>query len=103
VVERGVEVISRLKVTNFRALEAAEIPFAPLTAIVGPNGVGKTSILRAIDIVLGPAWPSMRSIRVPQDFSRFDPTRDLLIEVYFDPPATHVDAMKMGISYCGVA
>lgn len=86
--------ITRLRVTNFRALEAVDIPFSPLTAIVGPNGVGKTSILRAIDMLLGSAWPSMRSIRVPQDFTRFEPGRDLVIEVYFNPPVIHSDAMR---------
>lgn len=64
-----------------------------LTAIVGPNGSGKTSVLRAIGLVLGEFWPSLRSVRVPQDFTRFDTSLDLVTEVSFDPALTHEDSM----------
>lgn len=83
--------LTKLHVRNFRSLADVEAPIAPLTAIVGPNGTGKTSLLRAIDLVLGETWPSLRSFRVPQDFTAFDPTRDIEIVVGFDPPYVHRD------------
>ena len=53
--------ISEVRVNNYRALQDMVIPIGPLTAFVGPNGVGKTSILRAVDLVLGRAWPELTS------------------------------------------
>lgn len=83
--------LTKLRIKNFRSLENVDIPLSPLTAIVGPNGVGKTTILRAIELVLGDAWPSLRSFRIPQDFTHFDATRDIEIIVSFDPPYVHRD------------
>jgi putative ATP-dependent endonuclease of OLD family len=84
-------VLTHLQVQNYRCLENVEVPLSPLTAIVGPNGVGKTTILRAIELVLGEAWPSLRSFRVPQDFTDFNASRELQLKVSFDPPYQHSD------------
>ena len=89
----GPRVITALKCRNYRSLENVEVAASRLTAMVGPNGTGKTSILRALGLVLGDTWPSMRSIRVPYDFTRFDTALELGIEVRFDPPLKHVDAL----------
>jgi putative ATP-dependent endonuclease of OLD family len=86
-------VISYLRSQNYRSLEEVNFPLTPLTAIIGPNGAGKTSILRALELVLGTAWPSIRSLRIPHDFTGFDTDKELLIEVGFDPPLDHEDAM----------
>lgn len=86
--------LTRLIVKNFRCLEEIDIPLGPLVSFVGPNGSGKTTILRAIELVLGDAWPSLRSFRIPQDFTNFDSTLDLEIIVYFDPPYLHRDTVS---------
>lgn len=86
--------LTRLQTKNFRSLEDIDFPLGPLTAIVGPNGTGKTTILRAIDLVLGDVWPSLRSFRIPQDFTNFDATRDIEIIVHFDPPYKHRDTLS---------
>ena len=57
-----------------------------MTAFVGPNGSGKTTILRSLDLLLGNAWPSLARIAIPQDFTRFDGGRPLSIEAHFDQP-----------------
>ncbi len=85
--------LTRLQVRNFRCLEEIDLPLKPLTAIVGPNGTGKTAILRAIDLVLGDAWPSLRSFRIPQDFTNFDTTRAIEITIHFDPPYESEDSL----------
>ena len=41
--------IKTVKITNFRTLEDASIPFDDITTFIGPNGAGKSTILRALD------------------------------------------------------
>lgn len=78
---------------NFRSLERVDLPLAPLTALVGPNGAGKTAVIAGIDMVLGNYWPSLRSVREPQDFTNFDATLTLGITVYGREPYLHQDAL----------
>ena len=52
-------VLERLWLTDFRSLEALDLEFARgVTALVGPNGSGKTNIVEAIGWLM-----SMRSFR----------------------------------------
>ena len=47
--------VKRIKIINFRALQYADISLQPgLNIMIGPNNVGKSTILSAIDIVLNP-------------------------------------------------
>ncbi|MFD7001550.1 ATP-dependent endonuclease [Streptomyces mirabilis] len=39
----------RARIENFRCLQSAEVRFDGVTSIIGPNGVGKSTILRALD------------------------------------------------------
>lgn len=41
--------IKRARIQNFRCLEDVEIAFDCVTTFIGPNGVGKSSVLRALD------------------------------------------------------
>ncbi|GBD40032.1 DNA replication and repair protein RecF [bacterium HR37] len=86
--------LTRLCVKNFRCLEEVDVPLAPLTAFVGPNGSGKTTLLRAINLVCGDVWPSIRSFRIPEDFTAFDTSRDIEITVWFDPLYEHLDTLS---------
>jgi putative ATP-dependent endonuclease of the OLD family len=44
--------------------------------------------------VLGDVWPSLRSFRIPQDFTKFEASREIAITVTFDPPYLHRDAVS---------
>jgi putative ATP-dependent endonuclease of the OLD family len=80
--------IARLRVSNFRSIESLELKLSRLCALVGENDVGKTNILRAIKTVLVKDWLSTRDF-VAEDYHRFDPSRDICIELECDPPLTY--------------
>lgn len=46
--------LAKLTVNNFRGIKHAEVSFAGNAVLVGDNNVGKSTILEAIDLVLGP-------------------------------------------------
>jgi AAA15 family ATPase/GTPase len=41
--------IKRVWIQGFRSLRNVEIPFDDITTFIGPNGVGKSSVLRALN------------------------------------------------------
>lgn len=41
--------IQSVRIKNFRALKNVTIPFDSVTTFIGPNGVGKSTVLRALD------------------------------------------------------
>jgi putative ATP-dependent endonuclease of OLD family len=46
--------ISRVKIENFRGVQTASIILSKHSVLIGDNNVGKTTVLEAIDLVLGP-------------------------------------------------
>lgn len=46
---------SRLRVTGYRRLRAVEFNLRPLNVLIGANGIGKTSILQAFDLLAASA------------------------------------------------
>src|SRR2546426_6366648 len=62
--------VTRLKLANLRAIEAAEFRFQPgFNLIVGVNGVGKTSVLDALSILLSPVVKHVNRLRTTRAFS----------------------------------
>lgn len=48
--------IAKLEIKNFRSIKHLILEPKSLCALIGPNNVGKTNILKAIDLVLGEGW-----------------------------------------------
>ena len=46
--------IAQLNIMNFRGIATAELKFDGHTVLIGDNNSGKSSVLEAIDLVLGP-------------------------------------------------
>lgn len=46
--------VNRIKIKNFRGIEAATIVLPKHTVLIGDNNTGKTTILEALDLALGP-------------------------------------------------
>jgi len=40
--------IARISARNFRSLKNVDVPLAPLTVLIGPNGSGKTNLLNVL-------------------------------------------------------
>lgn len=60
--------VARLKIKNFRGIAAAELHFGSHTVLIGDNNTGKSSVLEAIDLVLGPDRISRSSPIDEHDF-----------------------------------
>jgi energy-coupling factor transporter ATP-binding protein EcfA2 len=78
--------ITRAKFQNFKALRDVEVTFdSRLTVLVGPNGSGKTTVLRGIDelLLLGFGVPLSRAVNFRPDFMflKYHPEERILLEV----------------------
>lgn len=60
--------ISRLTIENFRGIKAAELVLPDHVVLIGDNNTGKSTILEAIDLVLGPDRLSRRPPIDEHDF-----------------------------------
>jgi putative ATP-dependent endonuclease of the OLD family len=61
-------IVTRLKVEEFRGVKHCEIIFQGHAALVGDNNTGKSTILEAIDLVLGPERLSRYPVIDEHDF-----------------------------------
>lgn len=50
--------ITKVVLENYKSHSRTEIPLRPLTVLVGPNSVGKTSVLEAIERVVAAGMPT---------------------------------------------
>lgn len=60
--------VARLYVENFRGIKRAEVILPKHAVIVGDNNIGKSTLLEAIDLVLGPERLSRRPVIDEHDF-----------------------------------
>jgi putative ATP-dependent endonuclease of OLD family len=74
--------ISRLVIENFRSIEYLDIQLTDLNAIIGANSSGKSNILKAINLVLGQTYATIKSFSI-EDFYNFDVNNHISIEVHF--------------------
>jgi putative ATP-dependent endonuclease of the OLD family len=60
--------VRRLFIANFRGVKSAEIHFPDHVLLVGHNNVGKSTVLEALDLVLGPERSSRQNAIQEHDF-----------------------------------
>ena len=60
--------ISKLKIRNFRAIKYADLTFPEHVVLIGDNNTGKSTVLEAIDLVLGPERINRRAPIDEHDF-----------------------------------
>lgn len=89
--------IKKLTIENFRSIEKLEVELSNLNALIGPNSSGKTNILRALDLVVGATYPSIRSFD-ESDFYLHDTSRKIIIKVIFEEPITYQNYKVYGFN-----
>ena len=70
--------VSRLSVQNYSRLADLDIEVRKHLVLVGPNDVGKSSLLRCLNLLLGASTAQLYSWLVPEDLR--DPDQPLIIE-----------------------
>ncbi|SLM94309.1 predicted ATP-dependent endonuclease, OLD family [Brachybacterium faecium] len=68
-----------MRIQNFRAFSDTHIDFSDTTAFIGPNGVGKSNILRSLDWFFNGAQSSLSE----RDFHDHDTSNPIQVEVTF--------------------
>lgn len=93
--------IKKLLIKNYRCFDnnAKVIEFSKsgLTALIGPNNVGKSTVLKALDILLGDKWPTSHfSI---DDFNNNNIDKPIIIACeYFSPISMDIYGASKNIS-----
>lgn len=92
--------IREIRVKNFRSLRDATLSCDRLTAIVGRNGTGKSSLLRALEL-----FYDQSAMATPDDFYNGDLDQDISITVTFSdltPDALHLFSSYVDIGTLSV-
>lgn len=76
--------IAKITIDKYRSINHLELKFPPNTPVVliGENNVGKSNILKAIDLILGEFWPGNYEPEENEFYNR-DPNNPIKIEVEF--------------------
>ncbi|HWA52335.1 MAG TPA: AAA family ATPase [Patescibacteria group bacterium] len=56
--------IKRIIIENYRSIKKTEVSFSDLLALVGPNNVGKSNIIKALSIILGKSYPTYTNLEI---------------------------------------
>jgi len=71
-------ILKNAKIQNYRNFDVVNIPFEVFSVLVGPNNIGKSSVLQALEYVFSPVNPR-NLIITKSDF--YDPGKNILVEV----------------------
>ncbi len=85
--------IARLRIENFRGIRSAELSLPAHGVLVGDNNTGKSTVLEAIDLVLGPERLYRRPVIDEHDFfgGRY-------LDEEKRPTVVHVEVVVVGLS-----
>lgn len=64
--------LAELRVRNYRCLDAFDLRLDPLTAIIGANGTGKSSVIRALEFLFGLAAGTQADVTSGSDDLEFE-------------------------------
>ena len=73
--------IDKIRVKNFRALKNIEISLKTITILVGANNSGKTTMLRALNSVLGMSRNQINQDDLFIDNKGNQPSKEITIDI----------------------
>jgi putative ATP-dependent endonuclease of OLD family len=79
--------IKSLSVRNFRSIKDVDVEFGAINSLIGPNNGGKSNLMKALNLLLGATYPSVRSFD-DRDFHKYDKNNPITLQVLFDTPLT---------------
>lgn len=91
--------IKLLTIKNFRSIKDITINPNNLCALIGPNSVGKTNVLKAIDLIIGEGWTT--KARVAREFFN-NVTQPVIIEIEFTLPIEFVNKRGYQVSVSSI-
>lgn len=77
--------IRSIHIKNYRSIRDLYMPFSELNALIGPNNAGKSNIIKALNLIIGSSFPSVRSFE-ENDFWNHQTDTPICIIVNFDRP-----------------
>ncbi|MEM2919103.1 MAG: AAA family ATPase [Candidatus Altiarchaeota archaeon] len=81
-------IIEKVYIKNYRCFgeppTIVEFSNSGVTALIGPNNIGKSTVLRVLDILLGDKWPQGRFSE--DDFHNNDLNKDIVLACTFATP-----------------
>ena len=77
--------IKEIIIKNYRSIKNLKFNPTNLCALIGSNNAGKSNILKALNLLLGEAYPQPKAIK-EEDFYNYDTSEPIHIEIEFEPP-----------------
>lgn len=77
--------IDKVRIQNFRSLKNVEVNLQPVTLLVGANNAGKTTFLRALNLVLGVNKTSITRDDLFIDKDSNQPEKSIIIDIRIVP------------------
>jgi putative ATP-dependent endonuclease of the OLD family len=71
--------ISRLKILNLQRVADLDVEVRQHAVFVGPNAIGKSTVLRLLDFALGASWSQLATALDPGQIR--DVTKPVVVEV----------------------
>ncbi len=86
--------IKEIRIKNFRSIVKADIVLNNLSIFVGFNDVGKSNILKALNLFFNNETDYEKALDFAQDYSKFTPLRnkkaeEIIIEIIFHAPSNY--------------
>ena len=92
--------IKEFKIKNFRSLVKADIPLNNLSIFVGLNDVGKSNVLKALNLFFNGETDYGKPLDFNEDYSKYTPFRkkkanEIILELTISPPNNYKDSKEI--------
>lgn len=79
--------LQRLLIENYRSIQSLDLPLENINAFIGANSSGKSNILRALNLVIGATYATIKSFD-DSDFYQKNKANHIVIDLYFSTALT---------------